>query len=565
MKHCLLIAFLLAATTSNAQADYILYNGKVFTSDRARLWSEAIAIRGERILYVGTNAQVLKLKNKATNLINLNGRLVVPGFNDAHAHVGPVYPARRFDLGGGNPFELTPWVKIKDSIAKIVKEIPAGTFIITAISPDLLEDVTVRKKTLDSVAPNNPVMLSAWTGHGKIMNSAALKFFGIDEHSEFLGGRIDRDMNQQCTGVLEEYANYRMAPILADKLKSSKIIEDLKAYYIRTAALDITTTQNMCSQIFTKQTIDIYTTQKFPCRVRLMTFSLTDDKQLLLQEWNNYFHALNDLNYVSGVKLVLDGTPVERLACLKQPYSDRENAYGRINFDELQLKQYFRYCLEHKQQVIIHACGDSTIATVIRTMQAMYPDSFWKNKRVRIEHGDFAGTNAEEINTLKQLGIIIVENPTHLTLPDLFAKRLGDVRLAYYQPMRSLLDNDIHFAIGSDGPFNPFLNIMFATMHLNNPKEAITREEAVIAYTLGSAYAEFEENEKGTLAKGKLADLAVLSQDIFTVSVDKLPSTESVVTFIGGKIVYKKNDFQSRSSSRSGRGQAPAVHNARHN
>lgn len=545
MRHLFLIAVLFAGTTTTySQADYILYNGKVFTSDRTQLWSQAIAIKGERILYVGKNEEVLKLKNSATKLINLNGRLVVPGFNDAHAHVGPVYPARRFELAGGNPFELTPWIKIKDSIAKIAKEIPAGTFIITAISPDLLEDAGVRRNTLDSLAPQNPVMLWAWTGHGTIMNSTALEFFGIGEHSEFLGGRVDKDANQQHTGLLEEYANYRMAPVFASKLESSKIIEDLRAYYNQTAALGITTTQNMCTQIFAKQAIDIYTSQRFPCRVRLMAFSLTDDKQLLLNQWNNYFHPLNEMNYVSGVKLVLDGTPVERLACLKQPYYDRADAYGRINFDEFQLKQYMRYCLEHKQQIIIHACGDSTIAMVIRTMQIMHPDSFWKNKRVRIEHGDFAGANAEDINTLKKLGVIIVENPTHLTLPDLFAKRLGDVRLGYYQPMRSLLDNNIHFAIGSDGPFNPFLNIMFATMHPNNPKEAITREEAVIAYTLGSAYAEFKEKEKGTLTKGKLADLAVLSQDIFIVSPDKLPSTKSVMTFIGGKIVYGENDLQ---------------------
>jgi len=113
--------------------------------------------------------------------------------------------------------------------------------------------------------------------------------------------------------------------------------------------------------------------------------------------------------------------------------------------------------------------------------------------------------------------------------------------MKHIEPMRTLLDNDIPLAIGGDGPFNPYLNIMLATIHPNNPREAITREEAVIAYTYGSAYAEFKENEKGTLTKGKLADLTVLSQDIFTIDTDKLPQTESMLTFIGGKIVYDKN------------------------
>jgi predicted amidohydrolase YtcJ len=545
MRSIFLISFLLANALAYSQADYILYNGKIFTSDKTQLLSQAIAIKGEYILAAGKNEKVLKLKGNATRIINLHGKLVVPGFNDAHAHVGPVYPARRFETAGGeNPFELTPWVKIRDSVAKIVKQLPAGAFIMTSISPDLLDDKAVRRRTLDSLAPQNPVMLSAWTGHGKIMNSAALKFFGIEGHSKFLGGRVDKVANQQLTGILDEYANYRMAPILASKIEQAKIIEDLKTYYQQTVTLGITTIQNMCTQMFANETINIYTSQRFPCRVRLMAFSLTDDKQLLLREWDSYFHSLNEMNYVSGVKLILDGTPVERLACLKQPYNDRGNTYGRINFNELQLKQYMQYCLDHRQQIIIHSSGDSSLATVIHAMRAMQPDSFWNNKRVRIEHGDFAGTNTEDINTLKQLGIIIVENPTHLSFPDLASERIGDLRLGYFQRMRSLIDNNIPFAIGSDGPPNPFLNIMFATMHPNNPKEAISRQEAVIAYTLGSAYAEFKEKEKGTLTKGKLADLAVLSQDIFTVSPDKLPLTKSVLTFIGGKIVYRNDNPQ---------------------
>jgi hypothetical protein len=140
---------------------------------------------------------------------------------------------------------------------------------------------------------------------------------------------------------------------------------------------------------------------------------------------------------------------------------------------------------------------------------------------------------------LKQLGIVIVQNPTHLALPPVMAARFADTTIQYLQPMQTLLRNKIPFAIGSDGPFNPFLNIMLATMHPDNPKEAITVEQAVIAYTYGSAFAEFKENEKGTLAKGKLADLAVLSQDIFTISKEQLPATKSVLTMIDGKIVHQ--------------------------
>jgi hypothetical protein len=173
-------------------------------------------------------------------------------------------------------------------------------------------------------------------------------------------------------------------------------------------------------------------------------------------------------------------------------------------------------------------------------MRSLHPDSFWKDKRLRIEHGDFAIEKPGDINTLKQLGIVIVPNPTHLALPPIMKARFQDTKTQYLQAMQTLLNNKIPLAIGSDGPFNPFLNIMLATMHPDNPKEAITVEEAVIAYTYGSAFAEFKENEKGTLTKGKLADLAVLSQDIFTISKQQIPSTKSILTMIDGKIVYKQ-------------------------
>jgi predicted amidohydrolase YtcJ len=521
------------------KADIILTNGKIFTSDTTRLYVQALAIKANKIMATGADEKIKKLTGSKTQIIDLKGKTVVPGFNDAHAHVGPNYPAYRFQLTD-NPLAPTPWTIIKDSIIKIVKRISAETFIIVSINPDLLGDTAVRRKTLDGIAPQNPVMLNPWTGHGKILNSAALKFFGYNEQTSFEGGRLDKDANHELTGLLEEYAQYRIGAEFSSKLEPSKIINDLKAYYEQTAALGITTVQNMCTQHYAQQVMNIYNTLEFPCRVRLIAWPFTNSNELLLHNWDNFFHPLNKMNYVSGIKIVLDGTPVERLACMRTPYKDKPNEYGRLNFDEAQLKQYMQYSLAHKQQIIIHAVGDSSIVTIIRCMRSLYPDGFWKDKRLRIEHGEFAIEKPEDINTLKQLGIVIVQNPTHLALPPIMKARYQDTIKQYLQAMQTLLNNKIPLAIGSDGPFNPFLNIMLATMHPNNPKEAITVEEAVIAYTYGSAFAEFKENEKGTLTTGKLADLAILSQDIFSIPKEQLPSTKSILTIIDGKIVYKQ-------------------------
>jgi predicted amidohydrolase YtcJ len=154
-------------------------------------------------------------------------------------------------------------------------------------------------------------------------------------------------------------------------------------------------------------------------------------------------------------------------------------------------------------------------------MSELAPDSVWRNRRVRIEHANFL--KPDQYERVKQLGIVIVTNPTHYEKVD---------------PLRSLLEYGIPVAIGSDGPMNPFLNVMLAVTHGENPTEAITREQAVVAYTKGSAYAEFAEHDKGVLAADMLADLAVLSKDIFTIPVEELPSVESILTMVGGKVVY---------------------------
>jgi predicted amidohydrolase YtcJ len=135
------------------------------------------------------------------------------------------------------------------------------------------------------------------------------------------------------------------------------------------------------------------------------------------------------------------------------------------------------------------------------------------------------------------MGIIVVQNPSHLT----GLKALYGTTGTSMQPLKSLLDAGIPLALGSDGPINPYLNILFASMHPNRPAEAISREQAVMAYTTGSAYAEFAEKDKGSLEPGKLADLAVLSQDIFKVPPPELPKTQAVLTMVGGKIVYRKS------------------------
>lgn len=533
----ILIAYLFSLNCFAQQPDIILFNGKIFTADKKQLYAEAIAITGNKIAAVGKNAVIEKLAGTKTKKINLEGKTVVPGFNDAHTHVGAHYPTRRFEFIR-NPTDPTPWEIIKDSIQKIVQEIPAGMMIRSEINPDLLEDTRARRKALDSIAPDNPVILSAWTGHGKICNSAALQLLGFDENTSFVAGKLQKDEAGRLNGIIDEYACYIVNSILVEKLSKEDIVKDLKTYYDEILAFGITSNQVMASQMSAKKFQQVFTENDFGVRNRLIAFPMTNNNGLDVQPWAKSFHSLNKKNEVSGIKLILDGTPIERLAAVSASYSDKPGQFGLINFSESEIKKYIQFCLQNKQQIIVHAVGDSAIYTLIRSLRALHPDNFWKDKRVRIEHAELAVSTNADLKTLQQMGIVIVQNPLHLGLPQVMAIRWNN-RSPYLQAMRSLIDNNIPLAIGSDGPHNPFLNIMLAAIHPDNPKEAITVKEAVTAYTYGSAYAEFKEKQKGTLTVGKLADLAVLSQDIFSIPIQQLPATSSVLTIVDGKIVFK--------------------------
>ena len=161
----------------------------------------------------------------------------------------------------------------------------------------------------------------------------------------------------------------------------------------------------------------------------------------------------------------------------------------------------------------------------------------WQLLRPRIEHGDML--EQWQFERAKQLGVTIVQNPSHFMIPGVMAARLG-TRTARSSMMRSMIGEGVPVALGSDGPMNPYLNVMFASINANNPAQAMTREQAIVAYTFGSARAEQLENQKGTLSPGMLADLAILSQDVFKVPAAALPATRSVLTVVGGKVVHEE-------------------------
>ena len=237
----------------------------------------------------------------------------------------------------------------------------------------------------------------------------------------------------------------------------------------------------------------------------------------------------------SGTKFVVDGGPVERSMFVGAPYKDRPATRGRLNITPEALRSFLRRAFEAREQPLLHAVGDAAIDVVLDALEATGGEQ-WKALRPRIEHGYLF--EDRHVQRALRMGVVVVSNPWHFNQSALLRARLGERRSRSFAQVRSMVDAGVPLAMGSDGALNPFFNMMFATTNPGNPSQALTLVQALKAYTVGSAVAEFTEGEKGTIAPGKLADLAMLSQNIFDLPSEALPKTVSLLTIVDGRVVH---------------------------
>lgn len=538
-----------AALSAYAQAppDLILHSGKIFTGDSALTWAQALAIRGERILAVGSDRDVLALAGRATRQLDLQGRTVIPGINDAHTHVWgrtyiwPIAAGRSVGTVGMSEPSLD------DVLARISTEVqsaPEGSWINAEVGGKVLSDPRANRMTLDTIAPKHRIQLFGWTGNGLVLNTAALRALNIsDEEPDPVGGWYERvDGTRQVNGVLQGMANFGAKACLAASLPEAVVSSELQRFYQDALQFGITSIQDMSFQPPARV---VGALARTPPPIRWREMQVPGATEKCPQPGDERAIPENPLPHVavSGTKYVLDGTPIERLAWMREPYSDRPDSSGIPYFMAEEIAGRIRNASgSAREQLLFHVVGDKTTDTLLSLLARAAGSEGCSHKRPRFEHGDFV--TGEFWDLARALGAIVVQNPSHFTLADIMFPRFGSARVSRMMPVKSLLNAGIPFAIGSDGLLNPFLNIMFASIHPVNPAEAISREEAVVAYTRGSAFAEFAENQKGMLAPGMLADMAVLSQDIFTVPAAQLPGTRSVMTLVGGRIAYDSGSLK---------------------
>ncbi len=510
------------STIFSQSADIILTNGKIFTSDAKQLYVQALAIKGNRILASGSNTAIIKLVTAKTKRIDLQGRTVVPGFNDAHDHLGWLSPVGiGFNYTEMNPAGLSK-AAVLDSITRLTKMAKPNQWISGWIGTSVLFDTTMRA-ALDSTTPGNPVVLQVWWGHGQVVNRKALEASEIfDKDKDPVGGWYVRESARGEITAIQENAE---VPVwnawLGSDYKGQ--LTGLRFFSDKQLKAGITSVQQMSSSFNAAESIRFFKAANLPQRIRIIAWPRSTESGRKLPEWNVNSNP-TPLANISGVKYVIDGTPLEQNALNKKPYVKDSPLYGRLNYPVDTIKQILKEALSSHRQLIMHITGDSTMAIVLSLMKQLASGEVWKTKRVRIEHNSTSNITDAEIKDVKDLGLLMMHTPKYCQT----------------SPIRSLVEKGIVVGISPDGTTNPFWDIMVITSQQSNPSENITREQAVIAYTKINAFAEFKENEKGTLTKGMLADLAILSQDLFTIPTEQLPAIQSVLTIVDGKIVYQQ-------------------------
>jgi predicted amidohydrolase YtcJ len=515
----------------------VFLNGKIFTADPAHPWATALAVEGNTIIAVGSDNEVRPLTNNPNaRVIDLNQKTMIPGLNDAHVHVvvplGAYLNAPTFIPGPGPTL-----AEVQATLQAGASNTPAGTWLFMFVGTGVSEDPAATRFALDGVTANHPVALFAWAGHGIWLNSLGMATLAIgDFEPDPFGGFYERVPGTQlASGVVHEYAEFRVRRALLDLLPDAALVGQYQTFAGDAVRYGFTSIQDVAVGLTRDRTLAVLSQAALPLRVRSICFPLG------LSESCEVHSDGGERVTASGLKYITDGTPIERLAFLEGFYADRPGWRGYSDLGSA-LPGILAAALAlppRAGQLLFHAVGDGAVDGVLDGLQATGGRDAWANRRTRIEHGDLL--LPPSYARARDLGIVIVQNATHFALAPLFAQRFDSATFSQMEPLHTLLDQGIPLALGTDGigrAFNPFLDIFLATIHPTHPSEALTVEQAVTAYTRGSAYAEFEENRKGVLAPGRLADLAVLSQDIFTAPPFLIPSTQSVLTVVGGDVVW---------------------------
>lgn len=539
-------------------ATLLLVDGKIWTEDPAHPEVEAIAIDGNTIVAAGATADIMKLAGPESRIVHLGGRRVVPGFNDAHVHV----MVGGEDELGVHLTSAQSAEEFRDRIAAYVKTIPKGKWILNGLwdeqrwptralpTHDLIDDVT----------PDNPVAVSRTDLHMLVANKLAMQLAHVDRNTKDVpGGVIVRDKDGNPTGIFKDAAKDLILSVVSGPTLE-EVEHDFLAMQKVAARNGVTSVQDMAisahdtgGPLRLRALQSLYRQGKLTVRVA-EALSMSYEHQLsglgLEADFgNSWFH-------IGSLKSFADGGLGASTAWFTEPYSDNPANSG-IASDQLRDpdKMYADFQLADRNglQLITHAIGDRANHTILDFYERLEKEDGARDRRPRIEHAQTLLPG--DIPRFAELGVIASVQPYHAIDDGRWAEgRIGPQRIKTTYAFRSLIDSGATLCFGSDwpvAPLSPLTGIYAAvtrrTIDGKNPDgwiptEKVTVAQAVKAYTVNAAYAEGEENIKGAIKSGLLADIVVLSDDIFAIDPVQIQSVDVDLTIVDGKIVYKRGD-----------------------
>lgn len=538
------------APGSEPAADLVLLNGKIWTVNERQPEAEAVAVVGNRIAAVGSTQDIRRWIGAQTKVIDLQGKRVVPGFNDAHVHF----------LDGGAGLAS---VQLRDAaspeefrkrIGEFAARLPKGRWVLNGNwdhenwKPANLP----ARQLIDAVTPDNPVFINRLDGHMALANSLALKLAGVTRDTKDPdGGTIVRDASGEPTGVLKDAAMSFVYKVIPNPTEA-EIIEAINAAMRYAAENGVTSVQDMSAS---PDVLGVYQTllHRGELRVRISGHQP-------LAEWERLSRVGIHANFgsanlkIGGLKGFADGSLGSTTALFFEPYLDAPNTSGLPSdemFPESKMRDRIIAADRAGLQVAIHAIGDKANKTILDFFAEAEKQNGARDRRFRIEHAQHL--RPEEIKRLASQHVIASMQPYHAIDDGRWAEnRIGPERAKGTYAFRSLLDAGAVLAFGSDwfvAPMEPLMGIYAAVTRRTLdgkrpggwiPEQKITVAEAVKAFTLGSAYASFDEKVKGSVEVGKLADFAVLSADIFKINPIEIENTKVVMTIFDGRMIFQR-------------------------
>jgi len=534
-------------------ADLVLINGNIITLEEKSPKVEALAVKGDRLIILGTNQEILKVKGTQTKVIDLGGKTVIPGLIDSHLHL----PLLGMGLKKIYLDKAADYQQVLEIIEEVLKKAKPGQWIMGSgwHTANWKNKEFPDNGELNKISQENPVFLSGMATHAALVNKKALALAGINKDTpDPEGGRILHDPgSREPTGLLLEKAQQLVTRIFPQETHSTRKENILLS--IQTALkMGLTSIHDPGEDA---DTIRIYKEllKENALNIRLyVMFLIPGDGDLLERIIRNKpeIDLGNNRLTLRSIKFLIDGALGARGAALLSSYSDKKGEMGLVAVPEDEIFSIVKKCLSAGYQVAMHAIGDRANRMALDASERAQREVRSADPRLRIEHAQILAL--DDIPRFSRLGMIASMQPIHCLMDMAFAEfRVGTERMKGAYAWKSLMESGTVIAGGSDVPdfpveySNPLWGIYSAVTRQDlegkpeggwYPGQRVSRLEALKMYTIHAAYAAFEENLKGSLAPGKLADLTVLSHDLMSIPEREIPKIEVLATILGGKIVY---------------------------